>query len=849
MKINAYTVAPSLPEPLKCLETLAYNLRWTWNITALTLFQRLDRNLWQETYHNPIRMLGLVKQERLEKLCHDDGFMAHMENAWKEFQDYMEGPNWFNQNYGGPEALSIAYFSFEFGIAESVPIYSGGLGVLAGDHIKASSDLGLPLIGVSLLYREGYFQQYLNQDGWQQEVYPENDFYNMPVRLLTDDDGNPVRVKVDLPGRQVAVQLWKMQVGRCNMVLLDTNVPENNPDDREITAQLYGGDAEMRIKQEIVLGIAGVRALQAAGYTPDIYHMNEGHAAFLALERTRMIMEEKKIGFNEAMEAVRASNVFTTHTPVPAGNDMFNPGLVEYYFQDYIKNLGLHLDQFLGLGRMNAHDRGESFNMTILALNHASRSNGVSELHGAVSRKMWKNNWPGVPEHEIPIDSITNGVHTRVWISMEMGNLFDRYLGPRWNQDPSDATIWDRAEEIPDAELWRTHERRRERLVAFARRRLGRQLVKRGAPESEIEMADEVLDPEALTIGFARRFALYKRGTLLLRDKDRLKKLLIDRDRPIQFLFAGKAHPNDTMAKEIIRELVHFMRDPAIRLRVVFLENYDMNVARYLMQGVDVWLNTPRRPLEASGTSGMKAAANGGLNVSILDGWWCEGYDPSNGWSIGKGEEYQDLEKQDAIESAALYDLLEKEVIPTFYDRGADGLPHGWIKKMKSAIRMSCARFSANRMVSDYVQGPYMGAASLGVNMAADDLKGAKEFAGWKKKIRENWRDVVLVDMQIPSGKEMIVGQELQVEAKLKLGKIKPEDIKVQVYHGNLNAKDEIQDSEVADLGFQESKDGVHRFAGNIPCESSGRYGFALRVVPFHESMSSPFETKLIYWA
>lgn len=849
MKINAFTVVPSLPEKLKRLEELAYNLYWSWNPSALTLFQRLDRDLWRDTYHNPIAMLGRISQDRLNEIAQDDGFCAHFENACEAMDQYMNGSNWFNQTYGGKDALSVAYFSFEFGFCESVPIYSGGLGVLAGDHMKAASDLGLPMLGVSLLYREGYFRQYLNADGWQQEVYPENDFYNMPVQLVKNDKGEPLRIQVEYPERTVQVQLWSLQVGRTRMLMLDTDLPENRQEDREITAQLYGGDRDMRIRQEILLGIGGIRALRAIGHHADIYHMNEGHSAFLALERARLFMEEFKVDFTVAREASRASNVFTTHTPVPAGNDTFDPGMVEHYFRDYIKSLKIDMNTFYSLGRQNPQDSNEPFNMTVLALNLAAHSNGVSQLHGDVSRKMWENVWPGTPINEIPIGAITNGVHTRGWISMEMGNLFDRYLGPRWAEDPTDKKAWDLAEEIPDAELWRTHERRRERLVAFARRRFRKQLIQRGAPETEVMQADEVLDPEALTIGFARRFALYKRGTLLLRDKERIKRLLSDKDRPVQIIFAGKAHPADTMAKEIIRELIHFMRDPALRRRIVFLENYDMNVARYMMQGVDIWLNTPRRPLEASGTSGMKAAANGALNVSILDGWWCEGYSPETGFAIGRGEEYTDLNQQDAIESAALYNLLEKEVIPLFYDRSADGLPRNWVRRMKGAIRHLCFGFNANRMVHDYLKGPYMGAASTGVKLTVNKLEGAKEYAAWKEKIGKGWSQVKVETLDAPTHEEVAVGEQLPIKATIRLGEIKPEEVKVQVFYGELNSQDKIQDGKVDNLEYQESQDGVHSFSGSIPCCCSGRFGFAIRILPYHEAMTHPFETKLIYWA
>ncbi|HBF34164.1 TPA: alpha-glucan phosphorylase [Candidatus Sumerlaeota bacterium] len=849
MKVNAYTVVPCLPEALKPLEKLAYNLRWSWDPSTLSLFQRLDRELWQESGHNPVRMLGTIKQERLNAVLQDDGFMAHLERASDDFDKYMGGVNWFKQTYGSSAALTVAYFSFEFGISEAVPIYSGGLGILAGDHIKSSSDLGLPIVGVSLLYREGYFRQYLNPDGWQQEIYPVNDFYNMPVRLLTDKDKKPLKVRVEFPGRIVTVQLWEMEVGRSKLLLMDANVPENTPEDRDMTAQLYGGDHEQRMRQEVLLGIGGIRALKAAGYKPDIYHMNEGHAAFLALERIRMIMEEQKVDFDVAAEAVRASNVFTTHTPVPAGNDSFSPATVDFYFHEFIRSLGIDMEKLLGLGRQNPYDRNEPFCMTVLALNHAAYSNGVSKLHGSVSRKMWQRVWPGTPLDEVPIGSITNGVHTSSWISQELGNLFDRYLGPDWSRNPSATALWNRADEIPDAELWRTHERRRERLVAFARKRLKKQLVQRGAPESEIMASDEVLDPDALTIGFARRFALYKRGTLLLRDATRLKKLLTDKDRPIQIIFAGKAHPADTMAKDIIRELVHFMRDPAIRRRVLFIEDYDMNVARYLMQGVDVWLNTPRRPLEASGTSGMKAAANGALNLSILDGWWCEGYAPNTGFAIGQGEEWEDLNQQDEIESAALYNILEKEVIPEFYDRAADGLPRAWIHRMKGAIQHLCAGFNANRMVNDYISGPYIGAASAGIKLAADSLAGAKELCEWKKRMRQNWNAVQLVDLKTPTDKEVLVGKELPIQATIRLGAIQPTEVRVEAYFGELNYKGEITNATAATLAFDSVSDGVCLFKGSITCSTSGRFGFGLRVLPAHESLVSQFESKLIYWA
>ena len=603
----------------------------------------------------------------------------------------------------------MAYFSAEFGLHESVPVYSGGLGVLAGDHLKSASDLGIPLVGVGLMYREGYFRQYLNVDGWQQERYPENDFFNLPLISETKPDGTPLLIGVPLPGRDVWIRVWRIEVGRIPLYLLDTNIPQNTAEDRTITARLYGGDHDMRVRQEIVLGIGGIRALRALGKVPAVCHMNEGHSAFCGLERIRTMMEEFSLDFAAAREAVAAGTCFTTHTPVPAGNDVFAPQLIQTYFAGYQPQFKIDWGEFLGLGRQNARDMNEPFCMTVLAIRLSNISNGVSKLHGRVSRNMWKAIWPNLPESEIPIISITNGVHTRTWMAGDFSALYDRYLGGHWEQKPTDHSIWNRVENIPNAELWRTHDRRRERLVVFARKRLRMQLERRGATPSEVARADEVLDPEALTIGFARRFATYKRGTLIFRNLERLTSILGNKERPVQIIFAGKAHPRDHGGKELIAEIIHVCRRPELRRRMVFMEDYDINVARFLVQGVDVWLNNPRRPLEASGTSGMKVCINGGLNLSILDGWWCEGYTGDNGWAIGAGEEYTDNDRtyQDDIESRTLYDLIEQEIVPLYYNRTADGLPRGWINYMKNSIMKCCPVFNTNRMVEEYMRRCY----------------------------------------------------------------------------------------------------------------------------------------------
>ena len=703
MKNVTYTVRPRIPEKLKPLEELANNLWLSWNFDAVNLFMRLDEEAWFKSRQNPARTLSLVSQAKLEEAARDDSFMAAMNAVYARFRKYLAAERWYKD--GGKDI--IAYFSMEYGLDVSLPIYSGGLGVLSGDHLKSSSDLGLPLVGVGLLYRQGYFQQYLNPDGFQLEIYPENDWYTMPVRSCRDAEGRPVKVAVDMGEARVAAQIWEVRVGQTPLYLLDTNIEENSPEQRQITTELYGGDRDMRIRQEILLGVGGIRALKALGLNPAVTHMNEGHSAFLALERIRALRSERSLSFAEAQAAVWATSIFTTHTPVPAGNERFPVDLMARYFRRFSEELGISWKEFLGLGRENPDNDQEGFCMTVLALRLSSCANGVSQLHGRTSRRMWQGLWPGLPVQEVPIQAITNGVHPRTWISHDMIELLDRYLGPRFQEEPNNPEVWERIDKISDEELFRTHERRRERMVAFARGRLRLQLKRRGTTEAELAMAEDVLSPYALTICFARRFATYKRANLLLRDRERLMRLLTDPERPIQMIFAGKAHPHDLEGKEIIREIMHFAQDPKIRSQIVFLEDYDITMARYLLAGSDVWLSNPRRPLEASGTSGMKAALNGALNVSTLDGWWDEGYEPDCGWAIGHGEEYRDTKLQDEVESKALFDLLEREIIPLFYTRGRDGLPREWIRRMKASMAWVGRRFTSHRMLVQYAERFY----------------------------------------------------------------------------------------------------------------------------------------------
>jgi len=724
---HTFAVVPSLPEELQPLHELAFNLWWTWNLDAIALFRRLDDELWESTCHNPVLMLGTIHQSRLEDARTDDAFLAHMRRVHTAFDAYLQNEEtWFNQTYAPSFGeLKVGYFSMEFGLTESIRIYSGGLGVLAGDHLKSASDLGVPLVGVGLAYQRGYGRQYLNADGWQQESYPINDFHNMPMELMRDDKNDPITIGVDYPGREVRARIWRIQVGRVPLYLLDANVPENRPDDRQITSQLYGGDSDMRIRQELLLGIGGMRALHAMGVQPTVCHMNEGHSAFLALERIRLLMEDDGLSYAAAAEVAQAGNIFTTHTPVSAGIDLFPTSMVEYYLGDYYRRLGISRDEFMRLGQSHNPSPNESFAMAVLAIRLANATNGVSELHGEVAREMWHDLWPETPVEEVPITSITNGIHPRSFISHDMAELYSRYLGPRWVERPEDGSVWQSVDRIPDEELWRTHERRRERLVAVARSRLRDQIAREGGTPQEIDEANEVLDPEVLTIGFARRFATYKRALLLFTDPDRLSRILNDPDRPIQILFAGKAHPHDNPGKEFIRQLVHYARREDLR---------------YLVQGVDVWLNTPRSRMEASGTSGMKAAANGALNLSTFDGWWCEGYTPDRGWSIGHGEIYEDEAYGDRVEAEALYDLLSKDIAPLFYDRTAHGaIPRNWIAKMKTAIREITPRFSAHRMVQRYCEELYLPAEVRYRHLAADGFAHGRDLAQWKQHLRAHW--------------------------------------------------------------------------------------------------------------
>jgi len=805
------------------------------------VFRRLDQALWRECGYNPVLMLGRVPQATLQKAGNDPRYLTLYRQACETFDARVrKGPP-------PADGKLIAYFSAEYGLTECMPIYSGGLGILSGDHLKSSSDQHSPLIGLGLLYQQGYFRQVLNPDGWQQERYPTNDFYTLPLLPVKDAEGHDLKVTVKLPTGNVFIQVWRMEVGRITLYLLDTNIPENLlPQDRDITDSLYGGDNDTRIRQEIVLGIGGMRALKAMDLNPTVFHMNEGHSAFLSLEQTRLFMRDNRLTFEEALEAARTSNVFTTHTPVPAGIDLFDPGLMYHYFSEYCAEIGIDFQQLMGLGRRNPHNRDERFSMAVLALNTSSYRNAVSRLHRQVSQEMFHDMWPQLPVWEVPITSITNGVHLPSWINGDLAGLYDQYLAPDWRDRFNDPSIWDQVKDIPDEELLEVHRRRKRRLVNFVRVRQHAAAVRRQASAAEVRRASEVLDPNAFTIGFARRFATYKRATLLFRDVERLKRILLNKDMPVQLVIAGKAHPKDQPGKSYIREVVQFSRDPDLWKHVVFVEDYEMKVGREMVQGVDLWLNNPRRGEEACGTSGMKAAINGVLNLSILDGWFDEAYESLGGWAIGEREPYS--EDQDALHASAIYYLLENEVVPMFYERRET--PRDWMRHVKQSLRYISYNFDCRRMVYDYMTQLYEPAHGQHVRSRQGDYTLIREKARWTSRIREVWERVRFVEAGPGPPGSVISGKPVMVRAAIDLAGLTPEDVRVEVVIGLVDSDGHLEETEVMVLPAVERQGTVAVFGKDIVPERTGRLGYALRVSPnhFEDPLTRPC-TSLLKWS
>lgn len=849
MKIHSFNVQPNLPENIKFLEELANDMWFTWNWQAILLFVKIDSNLWTLSKRNPKWFLGSVPQKRLEELSKDESFVASVNQVKEAYYNYKRNPHtWYREHKQENGQLLTAYFSMEYGIGEGLPIYSGGLGMLAGDHMKSASDLDMPIIGVGLFYKQGYVQQVLNREGWQNEEYPDNDWAHMPVERVKGEDGNDITVDIPLADENVKACVWRVPVGRTSLYLLDTNLQENTPAQRAITEKLYGGDRENRIRQEVVLGIGGVKALNAMGIKPTVYHINEGHSAFLLFQRIIDIMKAENLSFAQAREIVWASSVFTTHTPVIAGNEHFDPSLVRKYMQRYADEMRISWDEFLALGKEKPESA--TYCMTVVALRLSAYCNGVAKLHGLVSREMWHNLWPGLPKVEVPITSITNGIHSSSWISHEHNELYRKYLFNNDQQgeiDPSDVSAWEKMKDIPNEELWAVHNARKNKLIDLVQERLKRQLKRQGFDVMTVKKASKVLRPNVLTIGFARRFATYKRATLLFKDLNRLDKIVNHPTHPVQFVFAGKAHPADTAGKEFIKLIVGLTQnDPRFKGKIVFVEDYNMNTARYMVQGVDVWLNNPIRPMEASGTSGMKAALNGALALSVLDGWWDEVGPCDFGWSIGGPENYKSEAERDAVESESLYSLIEQEIAPTYYAQDEKGISSAWMNLMKESVRKIAPVFNTNRMVKEYYERFYIPAHNYGVLL--QEPGKAQAVADWRRKIAENWYRVSVTDITPAPEKAILMGDKVPFKARVQLGGLLPEEIQVELFLGMRGTRGDIVKVEAVDMTCT-GKDGesfIYEVA--VSPLNSGRQDYALRVLPKNDSVPNVLTPLFIRW-
>jgi glycogen phosphorylase len=831
LPLKEILVRPAIPPSLERLTELAYNLVWSWDHTIRAVFRRLGPSLWKDCNHNPVQMLGMLPQATLDRAAADARYLALYKKACDRFDEYLK-----KKQTPAPGSPTIAYFSMEYGLLDCMQIYSGGLGVLSGDHMKAASDSEIPLVGVGLLYQKGYLQQSLNPDGWQQERNPINDFYTLPVRPCFDDDGNEVIVSVQLPAGETWIKVWHIDIGRVTLYLLDTNISRNaTAEYREITDQLYGGDHHKRIRQEFVLGIGGLRALNAIGYKPTVFHMNEGHSAFLGIERIRVLMKVHGLNFEEALEATRLSTVFTTHTPVPAGIDLFDIALVYEYFGKFAEEAAYPFDKMLRLGlkdQEHQSDPSTRFSMAVLALKTSAYRNAVSAIHKDVSQEMFQDLWPKLPAAEVPITSVTNGVHTPTWVNGDLATLYDQYLQPDWRDRVEDPKIWELVHEIPSPELWEVHRKRKRRTVAFIRERAKSAAAARKAPAAEVRRMSEVLDPEALTIGFARRFATYKRATLLFRDVARLKKILSNSEMPVQIVIAGKAHPKDLPGKTLIREIVSMSRDPELSRRLIFVEDYGIQVARELVQGVDVWLNNPRRGEEACGTSGMKASMNGVLNLSVLDGWFDEAYEISGGWAIGGREPYS--EGQDEIHASAVYSTLENEIIPLFYEHRDQGVPLEWIKRMKTCIANITPSFSSGRMVEEYMNNLYLPAHRQWLKSSANNFAEARQKTGWDQRIQDAWGRVKFIEVGTDIEKTIVNGSSLPLKTTVDLAGLRPSEVRVEAVIGKIGVTGQLEKAQVVSLAAVEQCGDAYVFGSEYPVQLTGRIGFSLRISPNH---------------
>ena len=856
---NRITVNPQLPKRIEKLSVIANNLWWSWNTEFLKLFRKIDNDLWEKCGKNPIKFLREVSQDRLEAVAKDLIFLHEYDKNVENFEDYMNSKDtWFAEKYPENKKDLIAYFSAEYGLDETIPIYSGGLGILSGDHLKSASDLGIPLVAVGLLYKNGYFHQKINENGEQETEYHDIDLYNLPIHPVKTENGEDLIIYLKFPKRRIYLKVWQINVGRVKLYLLDSDIEKNNPEDRDVTLRLYGGDQEMRIRQEIVLGMGGVNLLtRALGLKPTVYHMNEGHSSFLILELIKNVIKEKQVSFDIARDIVSSQTVFTTHTPVPAGNDIFPISLVEKYFKDFWPRLAISREEFLKMGMKPCNDLENGFNMGILALKVAGEKNGVSKLHGAVSRELFAEVWPEIAANESPIGYVTNGIHTCSWLSPSLKQLYNKYLIPYWQDKIQYDYVWEKIKNIPDDKLWEAHQARKQKLLTLVKNNVTERLRRSGYNYDDINAITSKLDPNALTIGFARRFATYKRATLIFKDLERITQILNNADRPVQLIFAGKAHPADKQGQDLIKFIHDVSMMPQFKGKIFLLENYNIAMSRYLISGVDVWLNNPRRPMEASGTSGQKASVNGVINFSVLDGWWAEGYNQKNGWRIGFNSDYESYEAQDVTDSQNIYETLEEKVIPAYYNKDKNGISKEWLGIMKESIISTGGKYSTSRMLSDYTSKFYIPLCNLH-NKYYKDLSEVTEFNTWKNDMYRNWKDIKITQKNNVNNIAIDAGKCISVKCQVELPNIDPEHVSVECYYGKILENGVVEDISIIPMQQvkTKSKDSansaenskVFEYETKIELKTGGNYGYTFRVMPKHEMLLEPANMDLIKW-
>ncbi len=845
---NRVTVVPQLPDKIKRLTEIANNLWWSWNTEFLKLFQLIDIDLWETVGKNPIKFLKLVNQDKIEQISEDSEFLKQYNKVVENFDNYMNSKDtWFSKKYAGNKNDLIAYFSAEYGLDEIIPIYSGGLGILSGDHLKSASDLGLPFVAIGLLYKNGYFHQKINSRGEQCSEYHNIDLYNLPILPVKDKMEDDVIIDVALGDRTLYLKLWQINVGRVKLYLMDSDIEQNEEDLKNITLRLYGGDKEMRIRQEIVLGMAGVKALEKLGYKPTLYHMNEGHSSFLILQLIYNIMQEKQVSFEIAREIATVETVFTTHTPVPAGNDIFDITLVEKYFKEFWPKLGISREEFLKLGMKENEGFEQGFNMGILALKIAGKKNGVSKLHGEVSRELFSEVWPNIAEDESPITYVTNGIHTCSWLAPNLKKLFNEYLPPYWQDKIELDSTWQKIDGIPDEKLWNAHFERKEKLMRLIKQNITERYVNSGVGYDKIGELVNALNPKALTIGFARRFATYKRATLIFKDIARLTQILNDEKRPVQIVFAGKAHPQDKEGQDLIKYIHEISLMPQFKGKIFILENYNIGMSRYLISGVDVWLNNPRRPMEASGTSGEKASVNGVVNCSILDGWWAEGYDGTNGWAIGTNATYNSYDEQDKADSNSLYHLLENKIIPAYYNQDSRGVSEEWLTLMKNSIKTTGGKYSTSRMVIDYINELYMPLCNLN-KKHFQNLDEVMAFAEWKRKVKQNWQNIKITQDRNVDNAKFNAGSQITVNCEVEFPDIDENNAEVQVYFGQVQDNGTVKNVFTSEMKKIGEENGKSFYETTIDLTTGGNFGYTFRVMPKHEMLVDSENLDLVKW-